>query len=206
MSFVLPVASTPQTITWDQIVALANRLTVDPNVLNAVYLTESSGNGYLPSGRVKILFEGHVFWRNLVKFKLDPKLYVKGNEDILYKVWTKKFYKGGEGEYTRLYRAMDLHESSGLCAASYGAFQVLGENYEDLGYPDPKTFVLKMCEGGESQLEVFGQFLKFKGIIKYMKQKNWDRIAYLYNGSGYKTNRYDVIMNQNYTRSVRQHG
>jgi hypothetical protein len=199
--FQIPALENPGKITWEQIVDLANQLTVEPNVVNAIYLTEASGDGYLPSGKPKILFEGHVFWKHLVKNKLTPSKYLKGNEDILYKLWTKKFYKGGEKEYSRLNRAIEIHENSALCAASWGAFQVLGENYIDLGYPDVQTFVLKMCAGYTGQLEILGQFLKFKKLIPAMKRHDWDTIALKYNGSSYKNNRYDTIMNQNYIKS-----
>jgi hypothetical protein len=206
MSFIIPNIENPGSLQWEHIVKLANDLTVDPNIVNAVYLTESSGDGYLKSGRPKILVEGHVIWKYLVKNKIDPNKYLPKYNDVVYKKWTKAFYKGGEKEYTRLYKAMEIHEDSALCGTSFGAFQVLGENYIDLGYPDVKTFVLKMCQGYHEQLEILGQYLKFKKLIIPMKERNWTKIASVYNGPGYKANRYDEQMATNYLKSIRKHG
>jgi len=55
-------------------------------------------------GRPVILFEGHIFWRELKKQGLDPEKYVAGNENILYPKWEKGHYYGGIREYERLER------------------------------------------------------------------------------------------------------
>jgi peptidoglycan hydrolase-like protein with peptidoglycan-binding domain len=44
------------------ILAVANDLGVEVAAIKAVYVIESRGKGFLPDGRPKILFEGHIFW------------------------------------------------------------------------------------------------------------------------------------------------
>jgi hypothetical protein len=49
---------------------------------------------------------------------------------------------------------------AGLSAASYGAFQILGENHKACGYATPFDFVLAMCQTEGAQLAAFVNFLK----------------------------------------------
>lgn len=63
---------------------LSNHLKAEEAAVRAVVEVESKGNGFLPNGKPKILFGGHVFWRELKKAGIDPARHVKGNGDILY--------------------------------------------------------------------------------------------------------------------------
>ena len=45
------------------LIDLAKELKVEVTTVKAVYEVESSGRGFLTSGKQKILFEGHVFWK-----------------------------------------------------------------------------------------------------------------------------------------------
>jgi hypothetical protein len=202
MSYTVPINSNPGKLTWEQIEKAAKELNVEPAALQAVYLTEASGNGYLPSGRPKILFEGHVFWKHLVKHKLDPKKYLPQNKDILYKTWVKTYYKTGEAEYTRLNRAIEIHEESALCSASYGAFQMLGENYSDLGYTTVQEFVTTLATSYDGQLKTLGQYLKFKKLIAPLQNKDWVAVAKGYNGPKYYLNKYDEVLAKHYRACI----
>ena len=64
--------SNREKIGWKEIVAAAKRLQIEPCALQAVCTVESSGQGFLPSGKPKILFEGHIFWRELAKRRYQP--------------------------------------------------------------------------------------------------------------------------------------
>lgn len=206
MTFEMPLRADSGPLTFKDVADCAARLSVDPHVLWAVALTESDGAGYLPSGRLKILFEGHVFWKRLMKNGIDPAAYLPGDRDILYPAWTKKFYKGGEGEYARLYRACAIDEDAALCSASYGAFQVLGGNYADLGWPDVKSFVLRMAEGCAGQMEIFAEFLRRKKLLPAIRARAWQEIARVYNGPRYAENGYHVKMAVNYRQSLQTNG
>ena len=50
----------------------AEQIGVEPCAVKAVVDVESGGDGFLPDGRVKILFEGHVFWKELQKRGINP--------------------------------------------------------------------------------------------------------------------------------------
>jgi hypothetical protein len=73
-------------ITREAFLGSALLLGVEPEVVMAVAEVESSGDGFLPTGEPKILFEPHIFWRELKKRGIDPKT-ITGVEDILYEKW-----------------------------------------------------------------------------------------------------------------------
>ncbi len=78
---------------------------VELAAIKAVNEIESSGKGFLISGKPKILFEGHIFWRELENVGINPNNHLNNNQDILYKSWTKIHYEGGERKYDRLEKA-----------------------------------------------------------------------------------------------------
>ena len=58
-------------LTNELIAKVANRLNLEPALLKTVTVVECGNrDGFLPSGRPQILFEGHVMWKYL-KIKLD---------------------------------------------------------------------------------------------------------------------------------------
>ena len=61
-----------KTLTTADIECAVASLGVESCVLCAVIAVESFGSGFLPDDRVKILFEGHVFWKELRKRGIDP--------------------------------------------------------------------------------------------------------------------------------------
>lgn len=172
-------------------IKVAIELNVEVAVLKAIKEVESCGKG-IQNGIPTMLFEGHIFWQQLKIHGKNPLNYVKGNENILYSKWTKSYYTGkNSGEYARLQKAIKIHELAAFESASYGMFQLMGNNYKICGYKNAKEFYLAMAKSEENQFYAFVKFIKAKGIVPYMQQKNWAKIAYLYNGAGYRTNRYD---------------
>lgn len=195
--------------TWflkeEDIVNTAKQLNIEIAALKAVNEVESSGRGYLIDGRVKILFEGHVFWQQLQARGIDPATLVKGNENVLYKKWTKNFYVGGKGEYARLDKAISSSDSSlvaeaAYASASYGLFQIMGYHYKSLGYNEIMQFVGEMKESEGNQLVIFSKFLKVNKLVPFLQNKQWDKFAARYNGAGYKLNKYDIKLAKAYEK------
>ena len=171
--------------------------------LKAVLAVESRGNGFLPNGKPKILFEGHQFWKRLKRKGINPKDYVEGNEDILYKRWDRKKYIGGAAEYGRLARAMQIDEETALECASYGIAQIMGFNYRVCGYESVHDFVDAM-DDHDSQIEAFIGFLK-SGLWRYLQgdKPNWKAFARRYNGPMYYKNDYHGKLARAYRRYAR---
>jgi hypothetical protein len=192
-------------ITEEDFNRIAASLDVEPASVKAVNKIESPRGPFLPSGKPYILFEGHVFWKELQAQKIDPRKYRKGNEDILYPSWTKVFYKGGEGEYGRLERAMGINEGCALRSASWGAFQIMGFNHKACGFKTVQDFVQAQRESATAQLEAFVSYIKNnKPTYNALRQKNWDMFARLYNGASYAKNAYHLKLAKAYKEFSRK--
>lgn len=187
-------------LTDEAIIETARSLKIEPAVLKAVTAVESSGSGFLQDGRPKILFEGHIFWRELKKRNVDPAQYAVAHQDILYEKWTRKYYKGGAGEYDRLERAKLINEDAALCSASWGLFQIMGFNHKLAGFETVKDYVEKMYESEKEHLKAFLNFIKSQKMLPLLKEKNWAAFAKRYNGPAYAKNKYDIKLADAYER------
>ena len=158
---------------------------------------ESSGKGFLSDGRPRILFEGHVFWRELKKRGIDPTQFVNEfTQNVLYKKWTKVHYVGGAKEYARLEKAAGMSDISGVhdaayASASWGSFQIMGYHFEALGYASIDTFVANLYEHEREHLKAFAAFIKVNGLLSSLKNKDWAKFARGYNGSSFAKYKYD---------------
>jgi hypothetical protein len=207
-----------------------NKLIISLPVVKALIEVESSGRGHLKNGNAKILFEGHLFWRLLRNRGLaeeELQILQKTNKDILYKTWTREFYKGGTGEYDRLERAKKIDPKLAVYSASWGLFQILGENLEHniksrMGneedqYKSWVDFEEKQHEHERYHFLDFFAFittkkLKDTPLINFISENensngnyNWANFAHGYNGSGYKANKYDIRLQAAYEKYKKIH-
>jgi hypothetical protein len=181
---------------------MSQQYSVEPAVILAIQQIESGGNGFLPDGRPKILFEGHVFWKQLEKIGKNPQDYVAGNEDILYDGWDSSKYQGGAKEYDRLERAKKIDKIAALKSASWGEFQIMGFNHATVGYGDVESFVEAMHVPNGASLKAVMEFVKNNNLLRHVQgsSKNWAAFAKGYNGPGYAKNQYDVKLAAAYER------
>jgi len=137
--------------------------------------------------------------------KLGEK-FTKGKYDssypsISYSKWTRKhYYRNGELEVTkRLNVAKKLDKNAALKSASWGKFQIMGANHNLVGYSSAEEMVTFLEESEDNHVIVFGKFVMAnKTMHKALKKKDWATFARLYNGSGYKVNKYDEKMEKAY--------
>lgn len=187
-------------LTEQDMIDVALSIGVDIPVIKAVCEVESRGKGFLDNGDPKILFEGHIFWRQLKKKNMEPGEYRSGNEDILYPKWEKNHYVGGVGEYERLSRARRIDESSALCSASWGAFQIMGFNYGKCGFQSVKAFVDSQYRNEKEHLKAFVNFIESSNLLDDLKNKDWPSFAKGYNGPAYAENKYDLKLEEAYQK------
>ena len=144
----------------------ANTYNLELAAVKAVNEVESSGKGFLLDGRPRILFEGHILWRQLKKKGLDPAQFVsEKSKNVLYSKWTKKYYEGGKQEYDRLEKAAGLSDDDRMHdaayeSASYGSFQIMGFHWSSLGYPNVDSFVAHMYTHEKHIWRLSGSFVK----------------------------------------------
>lgn len=167
-------------------VTAANLLKVEIAAIKAVAEVEAVGEGFLPDGQPKILFERHKFHQH-TKGK-----YSAANPDISNK--NSGGYIGGAAEHKRLAKAAKLDRNAALMSASWGRFQIMGENWDDLGYKSLQEFINAMYASETEHLMAFVKFVKVNGLVDELQRKDWKGFAERYNGPAYARNSYDKKM------------
>jgi hypothetical protein len=161
----------------------ANDLGCDVAAVKAVSAVESRGSGFLPDGRPVVLFERHLFSR------ISKRKYDKSNPDISNP--KPGGYEGGKDEWDRLAKAMILDREAALMSASWGKFQILGQNYLVCGFRSVEEFVAAMSEDEANQLSAFVNFVRGNGLDDELQRHDWAGFARGYNGASYRKNAYD---------------
>jgi len=162
----------------------ARLLNVSIASIQAVVAVECNGKGFLPDGRPKILFERHWF------YKLTPLPVSKVRPDISNP--RSGGYLGGSQEWDRLNAAISFDRTAALKSASWGLGQIMGFNYAFCGFDSVEALVGAMHESEGKQLEAMMHFIKSNPqMLAALRERNWQRFAYYYNGPAYRKNDYD---------------
>lgn len=167
---------------------------VGEDEIHAVIDVESSGSGFDKQGRPRMLFEPHVFYRNLSGAKRDAA--VSGG--LAYAVWRKGAYPADS--YPRLLSAITIDETAALKAASWGLGQVLGENFAAAGYASVQDMVRAFVEDEAAQLEGMIKFIKTNKLDDDLRAHRWADFARGYNGAQYAENGYDTKLAASFKR------
>lgn len=173
---------------------IASRIDCGEDELHAFMDVEAAGSGFDSQGRPKMLFEPHVFYRNLSGAKRDRAV----KEGLAYAKWGAKGYP--KDSYPRLVQALAIDESAALKAASWGLGQILGENHRMVGFATPQSMVTAFMDDEETHLEAMVQFLIASNIADDLKAHRWPVVARVYNGPGYAKHNYDGRMAKAYAK------
>lgn len=166
-------------LTEEDFAAAAATLGCSIEAIKAVSLVETQGGGFDATGYPKTLFEGHYFSR------LTNHIYDADYPTISYPKWTREFYgHTAAAEHERLVLATTLDEDASLRSASWGMFQIMGDNYKLCGFDSVNTFVEAMCEGASHQLEAFTQYVMSRKLNDELQSLDWATFAKAYNGPG----------------------
>jgi hypothetical protein len=151
----------------------------------AVLRVETSGAGFLPDRRPKILFERHVFSQRS-KGRFDA------SHPDLSNPKPGGYGAGGAAQYARLQRAVALDETAALESASWGLGQVMGYNAERVGYRDVDEMVREMCQSEAAQVLAMARFIEAGKLAGALRTHDWARFASGYNGPNFRINSYDT--------------
>ena len=180
----------------------AEKLGVEVAVVQAIKDVEAGGSGFVFSNHPTILFESHVFWKELVNRKISPSKY--SDPEILNQTWIqgKAQYVGGVGEHARLEKARFINRDAANASASWGLFQIMGNNYADCGCRSVSEFVERMCKSESEQLMLFIAFIEKNKLHRHLQgqNKSWDKFAAGYNGASYEENKYDTKLEDAYNK------
>ena len=186
-----------KSITHKDILRAAKLIKVPTSMIVALMLKETRGDGFTASGKPKILFERHWFRKFLIKGGFTDyqlrKLRVNNSDIINHKA-------GGytqSDEYQRFERAKAIDSNSAFNSISMGKFQIMGFNHEVCGYKTARSMYLAACKSENVHLNMLINFIKnTPGLRDAMEDRDYKRVARIYNGPGYAKNNYDVSLKE----------
>jgi hypothetical protein len=169
----------------------ATTLRCDVAAIRAVAAVESSRKAFDDLGRPTILYERHLFHR-LTKGAFDQRAPDLSNPE-----------SGGYGtfasQYGKLERAYALDADAALMACSWGAFQILGQNFRAAGFSTVVDYVRAMCQTEGDHLRAFVRFIQaHTAMHAALRDHDWTTFATLYNGPQFHKNHYDTRMQDAY--------
>jgi len=178
-------------------VASGARLGVQAAAIKAFWKTEANGAGF-QDDRPKILPEPHRFSKN------TGHSFDKSYPQISYPRWGMRPYPATQdARYNQLLLMVRLSIDAGFASCSYGAPQIMGENYEACGYDTPFAFAEAMSRDEPTQLRAFESFVTKAGILPWLRkvdrtEASWDPVAMRYNGTAFRKNGYSGKMLANF--------
>ena len=178
----------------------AQALNVEVAAIKAVAEVESAGDGFLPGGKPKILFEPHIFWKQLRLKGINPSMFMEENPDILYPTWKSGAYGPVSKQHDRLERAAKINREAALLSASWGRFQIMGFNWKLCGSSSLQEFINDMHENEDKHLHLFTAYIKSTYLDDELRNRDWAGFARGYNGPQYVKNRYDTKLRNAYTK------
>lgn len=178
-----PFAGAAEPMTREGFGAMMDSLGVGPAELAAVLMVESREGGFLADRRPVILFERHYFHR-LTQGRFSAAHPDISSADTGGYAWYAK-------EYPRLEKAARLDRAAALRSCSWGAGQVMGDNFKLCGWPDVESFVADMMASEDLQLKAMAAFMKSRKLVAPLRAHDWAAVARGYNGANYAKHKYD---------------
>ena len=185
-------------LTTNDFLRASRLLKCDVPAIQAVAEVESNEGGFNPDGSLIMLFEPHVFWKQLRKKGIKPELYLGRKEfkNILSPIWNPDLYPNTqEGRYKQLALAATIHPEAAYESCSWAIFQILGRNATAIGYKSARNMVEEFKNGVAEQLTGFIRYILAHFLDDELRNHDWKAFARGYNGSEYWKNKYDEKLN-----------
>lgn len=177
---------------------IADEIGCEPEMVIAVSKVECKREPFDGDGFPAILFEKHVFYRNLEPQSLAVE-YARKYPDICGR---RGYGRGRYGSYDeqriRFSKAFKLNNQAAMEGCSWGPFQELGENWEGLGFKNVGEMIDTMKNGLYGASVVFIKSIKMRNLNSPMKKRQYALIARRYNGAGYAEFNYDGQIEDQY--------
>lgn len=162
---------------------IGHEIGVGEDEIHAVLDVESAGTGFDKLGRPRMLFEPHIFWRELPPLKRDAA----AKQGLAYPKWKRNY---PADSYPRLTKALAIDETAALRSASWGLGQVMGFNHKLAGFDTVDAMVRSFMDDEEAHLQAMVEFIKAANLDDELRRHDWRGFARGYNGSGYAKNAY----------------
>jgi hypothetical protein len=155
---------------------------------------EAPRGPYDDDGRPSILYERHVADRNTV----PPRRFRRSHPDLFGDPYGRGGYGPYSAQYDKLAAACAVDPEAAFRACSWGAFQVLGENAEDLNYRSAYDMAKSLVISEAAHLDSFVRFVETNKLVDKFRQcrpndpKSCRPFVSVYNGRGFRQFNYDV--------------
>jgi hypothetical protein len=174
--------------THDDIVLIANQHSLEPLLLEAFVEVYAPGSGFLEDGRPKVIFQHHIFWKNLLpayrtRFKRRKfKMLAVMHRDILHPVPATSVSVSYLSEHNKLDKATGIDSDAALRSALWGRFMLPGEAFISAGFLTIGDFVAAHQKNETEQLSAFMNSLasitfKGKNLIGHLQDQNLQQFA-----------------------------
>lgn len=183
---------------------IASGIGVGEDEIHAFIDTETNGLGFDSTGRPAMLFEPHVFYRNLSGSKREEAV----RQGLAYKRQGEHPYP--KDSYPRLVQAMEIDATAALKSASWGLVQILGENHGSVGYPTVQDMVRAFMDDERAHLEAMIKFILANKIDDDLRElsrltrpttpEDCIGIVRVYNGAGYAKGDYHKKFARNHNK------
>lgn len=178
-------------LTEKDYIGAANFLGCEAAVIKAVTKIEAPRGAYSDNGaHLALLFEPYIFWKELKKKGIDPAPLAEKFPTLISSKWEPNIYGKNSIQWDKLQGAANINAEAAYRSASYGLFQIMGNNAESLGYKDVFEFYNFLFESEHNQLIAFCKYVKVNSLDDELINKDWDGFALGYNGPRYRENNY----------------
>ena len=187
-------------ITADQVAITANTYSLELAAVRAVMAVESRNSGYDAKRRPLILFEPHIFYREITS---DDRRNTAERAGLAYARWGQQPYPAGsDAQYMRLTQAIQIDEEAAYRSISMGMGQILGNNYKYAGCSSAKQMFEQAMESEANQLEHMLRFIVARSLRDDLRRHDWAGFARGYNGTG-QVPKYAAWLEREYNKWVR---
>lgn len=176
------------------------RVGVGEDEIHAILDAETAGQGFDAKGRPRMLFEPHIFWKELGVGAARDEAARLG---LAWPKWKRDYPKDS---YPRLLAAIALCERHGLGvepalrSASWGLGQIMGFNCVAAGYPTARAMVEDFLDDEERHLDAMITFIIQSRLDGYLRARDWKGFARGYNGPGFAKNGYDRTLARSFDK------
>jgi hypothetical protein len=166
---------------------------LDPQVIQAIFEVESSGEPFNNSGLPVIRFEAHIFQDRLQdSAAFNQRFKVAEEKPWQYQQWMKcqtgdwsPIHTGDQRtEYRALQCAREINAETAYQSIGMGIGQTMGFHHARLGYPSAQAMYEDYSKSHTAQLLGAVNYILSDGdLVEAVKAKDFRTIARLYNGN-----------------------
>ena len=173
---------------------IGKRIGVGEDEIHAILDAETGGKGFDSRGRPKMLFEPHVFYRELGPGPERDRAVAAG---LARPRWKRDYPKDS---YPRLERAMNINTDAALRSASWGLGQIMGFNHSAAGYTYVTHMIQDFMDDEDNHLEAMISFIIANHLDDELRRHDWKGFARGYNGKGFAQNGYDKKLARSFAK------